>query len=400
MKKTVFLLMVVMVTFVLFGCGPTAEPKVPSVPTDLAAAADMSAWQDAYPAQYETYNQTQKMSPTRFGGSEPMDYLEKYPFITTLYEGFGFSKMYYRSRGHYFALEDAKNTIRPKPGATCLTCKTSEYAYLLETMGDDYWSAPFDEVAATVTHTVSCLDCHDPASMENRPVRSYVTDALTRAGLTEVTGNLVCAQCHVEYYFGSNREVILPWDNGLEIEDIERYFDERGFSDWTHPRTGTPLIKIQHPEYELYKGSVHDSIGLTCVSCHMPETNGENGSFKSHWLTSPLNHLEASCASCHADTTAIHARVEGIQETVYKKKRDVGEKLAEAIDALAAAVEANADEEIVSQGRALHRSAQLYWDWVFVENSSGFHNGAEANRVLDKAADTVEELLALLQNYR
>jgi nitrite reductase (cytochrome c-552) len=55
---------------------------------------------------------------------------------------------------------------------------------------------------------------------------------------------------------------------------------------------------------------------------------------------------------------------------------------------------------LLSEARQLHRKAQLYWDWVFVENSTGFHNSAEANRVLDAAAQTVEELLNLLADYR
>lgn len=384
------------------GCGRQAAPSPakPGVPTDLAAAADMAAWAGAYPQQYETYLRTAEMEATLYGGSEPVDYLQKYPFLTTVYEGFGFSRMYRRSRGHYYALEDLKNTIRPKPGATCLTCKSSEYAYLIDTLGDGFWAADFDTVAAGVNHTVSCLDCHDPANMELRPVRGYVLEALDRLGAREEKpGNLVCAQCHVEYYFGPGKEVVLPWDNGLKIEDMERYFDERGFADWTHPRTGTPLVKIQHPEYELFKGSVHDNMGVTCAGCHMPKKPGQEGTFTSHWLTSPLKHMEESCASCHGDTAALRQRVENIQGQVYELKNSVGEKIAAGILALARAVDDGASESLLGQGRELHRRAQLYWDFIFVENSTGFHNGPEALRVLRMAEETADKLLEILAEY-
>jgi nitrite reductase (cytochrome c-552) len=46
---------------------------------------------------------------------------------------------------------------------------------------------------------------------------------------------VVCANCHVEYYFrGENRYLVFPWANGTRIEDIETFYQEVGFSDWTH----------------------------------------------------------------------------------------------------------------------------------------------------------------------
>jgi nitrite reductase (cytochrome c-552) len=41
--------------------------------------------------------------------------------------------------------------------------------------------------------------------------------------------SLVCAQCHVEYYFkGEGKLVTYPWDKGLKMEHIEAYYDEVG----------------------------------------------------------------------------------------------------------------------------------------------------------------------------
>ena len=47
----------------------------------------------------------------------------------------------------------------------------------------------------------------------------------------------VCAQCHVEYYFaGDDKVLTFPWEKGLTIDDIEAYYTEVGFKDWTTPR--------------------------------------------------------------------------------------------------------------------------------------------------------------------
>jgi nitrite reductase (cytochrome c-552) len=63
---------------------------------------------------------------------------------------------------------------------------------------------------------------------------------------------IVCANCHVEYYFaGADNYLTFPWQNGTRIEEIAAYYTEIGFKDWTYPGTDTPMIKMQHPEYEV-----------------------------------------------------------------------------------------------------------------------------------------------------
>jgi nitrite reductase (cytochrome c-552) len=39
----------------------------------------------------------------------------------------------------------------------------------------------------------------------------------------------VCGQCHVEYYFqGAERRLVFPWSKGIEVENIQAYYDEIG----------------------------------------------------------------------------------------------------------------------------------------------------------------------------
>lgn len=45
--------------------------------------------------------------------------------------------------------------------------------------------------------------------------------------------SLVCAQCHVEYYFNKNLPgkegvpyLVFPWKNGFSAENMEQYYDD------------------------------------------------------------------------------------------------------------------------------------------------------------------------------
>jgi nitrite reductase (cytochrome c-552) len=44
----------------------------------------------------------------------------------------------------------------------------------------------------------------------------------------------------------------------------------------------------------------------------------------------------------------------------------------------------------------LHRSAQLRWDFVFVENSQGFHNHEKAMRYLREAEEMINDAMEML----
>lgn len=73
--------------------------------------------------------------------------------------------------------------------------------------------------------------------------------------------SMVCGQCHVEYYFsGDKKSVKFPWDNGTKVEEMEVYYDNIGFSDWTNSLSKAPMLKAQHPEYETWSAGIHGKI--------------------------------------------------------------------------------------------------------------------------------------------
>lgn len=415
MKKQIFLFGCLS-ALLLTSCNKnTPPPETPpadnidevQIPNPEDMIIDPEAWKEEYPLIYESFMRTSTMGDdtaedSELGGSHPIDYLNKNPNIAIIYEGNGFSKEYYQARGHYYALDDVINISRPKPGATCLSCKTGELEGLLIEHGDSLYSMDFQETVQDVEHGVTCYNCHRNNPGEGVQVTSpHYNAALEKLDSEPSPGNQACAQCHVEYYFEKDtNKVILPWDNGTEIAEIESYYDEIEFYDWEHPRTGTKLIKVQHPETEMYNGSLHDSMKVSCSDCHMPTMVSENNEeYKSHWVTSPLKTPEQSCSKCHSNNLdEIVLKVQQIQTEVDQMEVEVSDMLVKLTMDFAKAIEdRKLDEESIENLRSLHRKAQYRWDFVFVENSTGFHNEDKAKNALEEAKNYAQEALTILE---
>jgi nitrite reductase (cytochrome c-552) len=204
---------------------------------------------------------------------------------------------------------------------------------------------------------------------------------------------VVCANCHVEYYFaGEGKYLTFPWKNGRTIEDIAAYYTEEKFSDWKHPDSGAAMVKMQHPEFELYtNNSTHYNAGVACADCHMPYTRDGSAKFSTHDVKSPLLNAEAACGACHTDVGYVTTRVATIQEQVHQTMIATEDAIIAAIDAIKKAADAGADETKLSEARELHRQAQLRWDFIAAENSMGFHNPEEVLRILANATDLARQ---------
>jgi formate-dependent nitrite reductase cytochrome c552 subunit len=116
---------------------------------------------------------------------------------------------------------------------------------------------------------------------------------------------------------------------------------EIGFSDWIYPGTDTPMIKMQHPDYELFSAdSTHYKAGVACADCHMPYTRDGAVKYSTHNVRSPLLNLDTACGACHTDVTYVAERVAIIQDQVRERMEAAEEAL---VDAIAALIEANAN---------------------------------------------------------
>lgn len=445
MKKVIlFSVAVCMTLFLIFSCGgdadretdapePAPEKKGEIAETEaadgfpgfetLAEAADSEAWAEYFPNEFEYWEATEEMRMTTYGGGgrreaegmdiEKMDYLEMYPFLKINYAGFPFSKGYYRSRGHIYALTDVIDTERipdwDQRPAACMSCKSTDVVVLIDKHSDDFFGMPFAEVVGK--NTVGCLDCHDHRDASVKVQREWLFEALAHESFRNIKpegrNDLTCAQCHVNYYFHEEtRKPVLPWSTGLSVEDqLEDYSAARRSDEWEHEITGALVAKIQHPEYELFHEgkniNIHSRLGLGCTDCHMPEkTDAEGHTYNAHTWTSPLVHVEESCLRCHGSwgEEATIKKAESIQGKVYAKQNRIGAELAEFILALGEKKKNGAiPEDELEKARKIHREAQFYWDFIWVENSNGFHNWQEAHRVLDNAEALIKEGMEMVK---
>lgn len=389
MKKMLLLLAAVTIAILSTACSGSKE--------DIISASE---WEEEHPEIYASYLENSEMEETTYGGSVPIDYLEKYPYLKVLYEGNSFSVEYLRARGHTYALEDIIHTERSKPGASCLSCKTSGFLELVEEHGEEAHAMVFEDVDKSEMETISCYDCHKNEPGVITITREHLNTALEGIDGEFKEGDLVCAQCHVEYYLHpETKEVIMPSVNGLTPAEMMAYYDEADYSDWVHPSSGAELLKVQHPEWETYQGSIHNNMGVTCIACHMPDMEGADGEkLPAHQWTSPLKTIEASCLGCHQDYTAesLTKRVEDLQGAVEEKMNETALLIVDLIDALKTAESDGITEDKIVEARQLHREAQWYWDFVFVENSEGFHNNAKSHELLDLSRSLTEEALSIL----
>lgn len=361
---------------------------------------DPAVWGQNFPRQYDSFLRTQEdTTSTPYGGSVPYSKLERYPAMVRLWAGYAFSKDHNEERGHFYTTIDQKNTQRvqlvSQPGA-CINCHAAEAPQLIEEMGWETFNAtPYNDLKDQLHVGSSCADCHDPETMALRLTRPALINALAAQGIDWTQASrqemrtYVCAQCHVEYYFlGDNKVLTFPWSQGYTIDDIAAHYDGYGFTDWTHAETKAPMIKIQHPEYELWTTGLHAQSGVACADCHMPYVREGAVKVSDHWLRSPLTNINQACQTCHQqDEAVLEARILTIQNRTAELLRLAEEAILDAIDAIVAAQEAGATDEQLAEARQFHRQASMRWDFISSENSTGFHSPQEAARVLALSID-------------
>ncbi|MBN2513880.1 MAG: ammonia-forming cytochrome c nitrite reductase subunit c552 [Sedimentisphaerales bacterium] len=374
---------------------------------------DNAVWGQNWPREYETYRKTEiSDTQTLFGGSFPRDYLEADPYQVVLFAGYGFSEDYKQARGHYWAVNDARETKRvkkPDHAATCWTCKSTDVPRLMNSMGARaFYASNFHDLTDQIKHPIGCQDCHDPATMRLRITRPGLIEGFAAMGkdISQATHqqmrSLVCAQCHVEYYFANEAAadkknyLTFPWHKGTTVESMLDYYDAMDFSDYIHPVSKTPIVKAQHPDYELYQTGIHAYRGVSCADCHMPYFTEGGMKFTDHHVRSPLQNISSSCAVCHRwSEQEIRSRVETIQTKVYETKLKAEKAIVSAHFDVAEAVRAGATDQMLKSVRTLIRHAQFRWDYVSASNGMGFHSPQECMRILADAIDQAQQARVL-----
>ena len=391
-----------------------AETNVKPVPQIKKFEPRSSEWGKYYQRQYDSYRKTRK-------SDKITDMLVEYPALVVLWAGYGFSKDYNAPRGHFYILEDNINTLRtggpvdavtgPMPTA-CWTCKSPDVPRLINEIGElDYFTGKWARHGSEIANPVGCADCHDNETMRLTVTRDYLKRGLDAEGslkAADVTHqdlrSLVCAQCHSEYYFKKTKwkdkngeektagVVTFPWDNGFSAEAMDKYYDDRGFVDWTNKVSKTPMLKAQHPGYEMYKTGVHGLNDVACADCHMPYVREGGVKYSSHNVSSPLDHMANTCLNCHSEEE------KAFKDRVARKLERKNELNKTAMDVIARAhLEAGKAWELGASEAEMKdilqdiRHAQWRWDYSIASHGSFFHAPEETLRVLGSAINIGQE---------
>ncbi len=389
---------------------------------------DPAVWGKNFPLQYDAYLRTTDQKRTRYGGSEALpkapteadprsvvaqQRIEEDPRLKTMWAGYPFSVDFRKKRGHAYMLEDQTYSQRVtefKPPGTCIHCHASVYVAYRKAGGGDlikgfevFNKMPYVEARKSFTHPIACIDCHDPETMALRITRPGFLEGIralkASEGVKDYDVNTmatrqemrsyVCGQCHVEYYFkGDEKRLTYPWAKGLRVDQIADYYDEVGFKDWIHAETGTPQLKAQHPEFEMWNQGIHARSGVACADCHMPYTRVGALKITDHHVRSPLLNINNACQTCHKwPEEELLARAEEIQERTVSLRNRAMDALMALIADIKAAREAGASDAELETARRAQRRGQFYVDFVESENSNGFHAPQEAVRILGEAID-------------
>jgi len=410
-------------------------------------STDPALWGVNWPKQFDSYLLTAEATRTRFGGhggSEalPEEKIERDPWLKRMFLGYAFSIDYRDRRGHAYMLQDQESTERlskPQSGS-CLHCHASIMP-LYRQLGDgdamkgfeESYKYSYQDLNAKLhesghAYPVSCVDCHSPETMALRVTRPGFINGIRALANSDApvphlpsierwrTGNraepydpnrdasrtemrsYVCGQCHVEYYCAGKMPLTFPWGKGLRAQDVEAFWNETKFEDgsrfmdYKHAESGAPILKAQHPEFELWSQGIHARSGVACADCHMPYMRDGATKVSDHWVRSPLLNINRACQTCHhMSESEIAARVDQIQQRNFELLQNGGTALMALLDAVQAAKQAGATDEQLAAALELQRAAQWRLDFIAAENSMGFHAPQEAAKVLGEAADLARQ---------
>lgn len=370
-------------------------------------------WGEQYPYQYDTFLKTSEETfQGKYNSSSRDDQLKKNPNLVILWAGYGFSKDYNSPRGHQYAVRDIRETQRtggpltdqegPMP-ATCWACKSPDAPRLMNGEGiENFYKGSWASKGSEVVNPIGCADCHDGDTMALKITRPALVEGFKAMGkdISKATHqekrSLVCAQCHVEYYF-DNKNLVLPWAKGTKVENIEDYFDESAFADWIHPLSKARMIKAQHPGYELWKEGIHGQRGVSCADCHMPYVSQGGVKFTDHQIQSPLSKVNRSCQNCHRQSEQeLILNVYTSQDQVNELKTKAENILVKAHLEAKLAWDSGATEEEMSPVLNHIRYSQWRWDYVTASHGASFHAPKEVLRVLGSSIELGGEARRLL----
>lgn len=404
-----FVLMALFAAAVISCAAPAPAPAVAEAPTPVPAPAPAPA-----PAEAPAENAN--------GILHIDDWKDKYPDIYQSYRN-GFSNFKTKdnlSHSHAMLRQNSERSAGLWLGANgrmgCLSCKTADILPLYEQYGDALWSMDYMDFRDQITEFWGCYVCHenDPEGTLTGTLPYKLLDTAYFDSLAPADAS--CGQCHniLDGYTrrlinipGNSLENFDPYRYGIDAEGILKAFLEDG-DKMSVDADGVEFFnEAGHPDVEIFQGTTHQSLGLTCASCHMPKVTNESGKeFTSHDASgSPLKNEAAMqfCLTCHKGqgietTEAMVTFVQGKQgelAATYKDAKAARDKLHDLI------VAGTANGDIDKQAREIYIKAR--WLQSYANGASNVP-GTKAPHAFDtmmkyfmEAKATADEGIALFK---
>lgn len=246
----------------------------------------------------------------------------------------------------------------------CVSCKSSRFVDLYNINGAQAFSTmTLDEDAEEFLDGQywDCYGCHAADESGNwtvQPSCAYADSTIfpkVAATLEQADlGVQVCAQCHntasarSSVQSAEDAAEFDPYKYGTSMDGIYLSLVERGAYS-TDEATGMKLVSMNHPQFEIFQGSAMQSVGLTCVDCHMPETTDESGElYTMHSASSSVAGNDVAmekCLTCHENMSGVdtvedmRAFLEDRQEAQLERQQEVEQKLDQLYNLIVAAQE-------------------------------------------------------------
>ncbi|MBS5451704.1 MAG: ammonia-forming cytochrome c nitrite reductase subunit c552 [Coriobacteriia bacterium] len=407
---------------------PTKEEITAVAQSDPSSVTE-DEWGVLYPLEYGSYHQSTVKADGQPHGHYDLKAKLLAPVVrdgTTLITddsgNYAISGFEYDEASHQWVIaEDQLGAVAAqefKQG--CFSCKTSNFDIVYEEKGPGIFVAELDQdFVDTVDGQVwDCKTCHDgdPSSSAPDAQLTYWSQLARDAYDDFDAAERACGQCHNSLDYRSHitdqetMDGFAPYQFGTDIDALYDAVVEDGICG-VDEETGALVSTLSHPDVEFTQGSAMRELGVTCVSCHMPQATDEQtgATYTSHNASgSPLESEDSLnyCLSCHSaqgiETTAdMKAMVKERQAEAAEIEKAADEKRTEVHELLAQANQSGAvDEATLQEARDKYSRADAYLQAVMGSADYGVkvaHNPMATDNYTAQASallDEVKELLA------
>ncbi len=394
----------------LAGCTPEAPPEV-SNPPETPKILHIADWQDKYPEIYQSFKLGATVIKDDGSNRTHSHALHAVPCTGKALTVYAVPDIYFNS-----------------VSGRCLLCKTEDFITIYEKYGDDALQMPYVDVLPMVEDFWGCYMCHENDPENTLTAALPYWDALYQGSAVKISDeDATCGQCHnVFHAYKAVKDLTMdklaaigPYKYGLGADELRRVVeemnmdpDENGLFVSVDEPTGLVTFKLQHPDVEIFQTSNHKKLGMSCHSCHMPETTTTAGvTYTSHDASgSPLANEAAlrSCLECHSDGGLVKKAVATTQEMVdftHEIQAEVGamenkvnSDLKILYNLVLKAVQDGVDDSKLAQAREAYTTAGYYAYFCRGNTTEpglkAPHNVSEMKSLLTKAQQLVDDAIA------